>query len=166
MPGRTSVAAAIVLTAAAASCPSFAEIDADWRSFDDRASGTHVEYPAVIFSVSEASQSGDRPGQAFATRDGRAHLAVFAVHNPGRRSAAAFIASNLRVPASTLHYQRTTSSFFVVSGIHDDNIFYARCNSSADHTRLHCINMVYPAREKRRWDAVVTRISRTLRAAR
>lgn len=163
MTGRTSIIAGIVLTAAAASCASFGEADLRWRGFDDQLSGTHVEYPATIFSVLEATQSRGRPGQAFGTEDGRAHLAVFAVHNPTRSSTAAFIARNLRVPTSTLHYERTTPSFFVVSGVHDNNIFYARCNASSDHAVFHCVNLVYPASDKRRWDPIVTRISRTLR---
>jgi hypothetical protein len=159
-----SIVVGTVLIELAASCASFGDTDLGWRGFDDAASGTHVDYPAGIFSRSEASPSPSRPGQLFGSADGRAHLAVFAVHNPGHASAAAFIARNLRVPASTLHYERTTPSFFVVSGVHDNNIFYARCNASADHSVLHCINLVYPAQEKRRWDPVVTRISRTLRA--
>lgn len=140
--------------------------DLGWRSLDDRASGTHLDYPAALFSTAQPSDAPSRPGQLFTSADGRAHLAVFSVHNPRQGSAAAFIARNLRVPSTALHYQRTTPRFFVISGIHDDAIYYARCNASADHALLHCINLVYPARDKRRWDPVVTRISRTLRAFR
>ena len=165
MSRAISILAGTVLTALAASCAAYGQTDLGWRRLDDPASGTRVDYPGKLFPVREASRSADRPGQLFATADGRAHLAVFAAHNPRRSSAAAFIARNLRVPAATLHYERTTPTFFAISGIHQDKIYYARCNSSRDHALLHCINMVYPAREKRRWDAIVTRISRTLGAA-
>lgn len=165
MTVRISIVTGIVLTAAAASCGSSGQTDLGWRGLDDPASGTHVEYPAGLFPAVEASRSPSRPGQLFGTADGRAHLAIFAVHNPGHASAAGFIARNLRIPASTLHYQRVAPSFFVISGFHDNNIFYARCNSSSNRSLLHCINLVYPAREKRRWDPIVTRISLTLRAA-
>ncbi|HLH90121.1 MAG TPA: hypothetical protein VKX28_16850 [Xanthobacteraceae bacterium] len=162
---KTSIIAGTLLTALAATNGSYGQTDLGWRRLDDPASGTRVEYPSKLFTVEEPSHSRGRPGQLFGTADGRAHLAVFAVHDPRHRSAAAFIARNLRVPAATLHYERTTATFFALSGIHRDNIYYARCNSSPDHALLHCINMVYPAQEKRRWDSIVTRISRTLGAA-
>jgi len=77
-------------------------------------------------------------------------------------SPAAFIARNLRIPRSALSYQRISASFFAISGVNKGNIYYSRCNSSPDHGQLHCIYLIYPASEKRSWDAIVTRISRTL----
>jgi hypothetical protein len=42
-------------------------------------------------------------------------------------------------------------------------IFYSRCNVSPTGATLHCFDMKYPAREKTAWDAIVTRMSRSLR---
>jgi hypothetical protein len=140
--------------------------DLGWRGLDDAASGTHVDYPANVFSVAERSQLPGRPGKLLATPDGRAHLAVFAARTPAHSSPAAFIARHLKVPASSLHYERTTPRFFAISGFHGNDIYYARCNASSDQSLLHCINLVYPALEKRQWDSIVTRISLTLHAAR
>jgi hypothetical protein len=52
--------------------------------------------------------------------------------------------------------------FVAISSVRHVLIFYSRCNFSAD-AAIHCFDLVYPRQEKRAWDAVVTRISRSLR---
>jgi hypothetical protein len=141
-----------------------APMDPGWRVFEDAASGTRVDYPANVFSVPEGHRSNERAsGLRFATTDGRAHFAVFTMPTPKGTSPAAFIARNLKVPESALHYERITPAFFAISGVRAGNVYYARCNASSDRSTLHCIYLTYPAKEKRAWDAAVTRISRTLR---
>jgi hypothetical protein len=41
-------------------------------------------------------------------------------------------------------------------------IYYSRCNFSRSSNTIHCFDLKYPAHEKRAWDDVVTRISRSL----
>jgi hypothetical protein len=54
---------------------------------------------------------------------------------------------------------RITRSFFAISSERDGVILYSRCNfSGAARGAIHC-----PQQEKRSWDAVVTRISLSLR---
>jgi len=131
-----------------------------WRAY--ASSGTRVEYPANIFSAAEGPFQ-IAPGERFGSADGRAHLAVFTMKAEKSRSPAEFIARNLQVPRSALHYERVAPGFFAISGFHDADIYYVRCNSASDRTLLHCIYLIYPAAEKRAWDSIVTRISRTLR---
>src|SRR6202790_4688323 len=57
-------------------------------------------------------------------------------------------------------YRRVTGNFFAVSGFHDKNIWYNRCNFAGPF--IHCVLLNYPANEKRQWDYVVTKISNTL----
>ena len=134
--------------------------DPGWHEYADPKSGTRVDYPANMFSVAEGEfQAGER----FGTADGRAHLAVFTMAAKKSGSPAAFIARNLQVPRSALQYQRVARSFFALSGVHEQDIYYVRCNSSSDRSVLHCIYLIYPTAEKRAWDPIVTRISRTLR---
>jgi len=41
---------------------------------------------------------------------------------------------------------------------------YSRCNFSSEAGgAIHCFDLVYPQAESRSWDAIVTRISRSLR---
>ena len=43
-------------------------------------------------------------------------------------------------------------------------VYYSRCNfSAAGGGAVHCFDLTYPQREERAWDAIVTRISRSLR---
>jgi hypothetical protein len=68
------------------------------------------------------------------------------------------------MPPGQLAYQRVTPSFFAISVLKDDTIYYSRCNFSRSETSaIHCFDLVYPASEKRAWDAIVTRISLSLR---
>jgi hypothetical protein len=50
----------------------------------------------------------------------------------------------------------------VVSCTRGDRIWYNRCNRG--NGSMNCVLINYPAAEKRQWDGVVTRISRTLRS--
>jgi hypothetical protein len=50
-----------------------------------------------------------------------------------------------------------------VSGVRDGTVYYSRCNFYGD---MHCIYMAYPERELRSWDAIVTRVSLSLRGPR
>lgn len=133
-----------------------------WRQFSDPGSGTRVDYPANIFSVEEGAFAM-APGQQFGSADGRAHLAVFTMKAEKSGSPAAFVAHNLQVAPAALDYRRISSKFFAISGVHEADIFYVRCNSGRERSVLHCIYLIYPTTEKRAWDPNVTRISRTLR---
>ena len=63
-----------------------------------------------------------------------------------------------------LDYERVTRSFFAISSERRGLIFYSRCNFSAEAGgAIHCFDLVYRQDEKRAWDPVVTRISRSLR---
>jgi hypothetical protein len=63
-----------------------------------------------------------------------------------------------------LDYHRVTSTFFAISGVNQGMIYYSRCNFSANAGgTAHCFDLKYPASEKRAWDEIVTRISRSLR---
>ena len=64
---------------------------------------------------------------------------------------------------TALDYERITPSFFAISAERDGLIFYSRCNFSSDvGGAIHCFDLVYPSAEERAWNAIVTRISRSL----
>jgi hypothetical protein len=135
----------------------------EWRKFADPDLGTRVDIPTGIFSVPDGP-SHRGTGQQLKTTDGRAVLAVYSQANDERDTPASYLQKNFKEPLAALDYRRVTSSFFVVSGVKDGTIYYSRCNISyARRGRLHCFDLKYPASEKRAWDAIVTRISRSLR---
>jgi hypothetical protein len=64
-------------------------------------------------------------------------------------------------------YRRVTPSFFAISAEREGMIYYSRCNfSTLRGATIHCFDLVYPQSEKRAWDAIVTRISLSLRPLR
>jgi hypothetical protein len=132
--------------------------DTEWRRYVIPSSGTSVDMPVSIFT-SDAGAPENGTGRRFFTEDRRADLTVQSLPNPGNDSPGSFLAK-MRPPAGII-YKRITSDFFVVSSVRGDRIWYNRCNRGQG--RMSCVLINYPAAEKRQWDEVVTRISRTLR---
>ena len=147
--------AALVIAEFAA--PAFAG-DIEWRRYAIPSTGTSVDMPVSIFTSDGGAPEGGT-GRRFYTEDRRADLTVQSVANPANDSPATFLAR--MQPPNGIIYKRVTSDFFVVSSIRNDRIWYNRCNRGRD--TMNCVLINYPAAEKRQWDRVVTRISRTLR---
>jgi hypothetical protein len=126
-----------------------------WSGYRIPETGTNVDIPSSIFT--EQAGRPDGYGMQYRTSDGRADLTVQAVPNDGS-SPAAFLAR--KNPPSGITYKRITPRFFVVSSTRGGKIWYDRCNFGRRY--VHCVLINYPAAEKRQWDALVTRVSRTL----
>jgi len=129
----------------------------DWQRYNVSAGSAAADVPRAIFSE-DGGAAQDGAGRRFVTADGRADLTVQSIPNERDASPAAFLAA--RSPPSGIIYRRVTPGFFVVSSIRDGRIWYNRCNRA--HGAMHCVLINYPAGEKRQWDAIVTRISRSL----
>lgn len=135
----------------------------DWQTFTVPDFGTQVEYPAGIFAVDDG-KAEKGTGERFSSADGRALLTIYSRPNEAGETPASYLKNNLRLSRSALDYERVTTSFFAISSSRQGLIFYSRCNFSSDADgALHCFDLVYPEREKRAWDEIVTRISRSLR---
>ena len=130
---------------------------AEWQRFVIPGTGASAEIPLSIFGEETELPDGGI-GRRFYTADRRADLTVQSVANPSNDSTAGFLAK--RNPPPGILYKRVTPSFFVVSSVRNDRIWYNRCNRSVGY--MNCILLNYPRAEKRQWDSVVTRISRTL----
>ena len=150
--------AALAIVGAFAPALAFAG-DTEWRRYVIPSTGTSVDMPVSIFTSDAGAPEGGGTGRRFFTEDRRADLTVQSVPNPGNESPAAFLAR--KQPPAGIIYKRIASDFFVVSSIRNDRIWYNRCNRG--NGAMNCVLINYPAAEKRQWDAVVTRISRTLR---
>jgi len=133
-----------------------------WTAYRDER-GTRVDYPRDIFSVARGRGEGG-VGHVFESGDGRARMHVYSIPNTNALSPAQFLRSRFPTSRSALSYDRVARNFFAVSSRRGDTIVYLRCNfSGSAGGTLHCVDLRYPAREKRAWDGVVTRISRSLR---
>jgi hypothetical protein len=121
--------------------------------------GTRDDLPARLF----AKRSGPAEkgvGEEWTTSDGRARLSIYVLRNVDGHSPASYLRRYLTDAPSHIDYKRVTSTFFAVSKVGGDRIFYRRCNFAE---AIHCIELAYPKNEKRAWDPVVTRISLSLR---
>ena len=150
---RTSLACVIVVSLAPAAAIAG---NTDWATYRIAKTGAAVEIPIAIFSEDSGSEDGLR--RHFYTGDRRADLTVQSFPNLENDSPASFLAK--KRPPSGIVYKRVTPNFFVVSSFRNGKIWYNRCNRSNDY--MNCVLINYPAAEKRQWDGVVTRISRTL----
>jgi hypothetical protein len=135
----------------------------DWQTFHVQEFGTTVAYPASIFSE-RAGKAEKGTGQRFTSADGRSSLTIYAVENADGHTPASYLRKNLRMPRSAIDYKRVTPSFFAISVERQGTVLYSRCNFASRHGgAVHCIDLVYPQDRARAWDAIVTRISLSLR---
>ena len=164
-----STALNLVFSAVIAAVPIFAMCgqavsavsDEGWRTLEVADLGTRVQYPASIFSVPDGKPEKGI-GERLSTSDGRATFEVYSFANESNETPAGYLNRYLRTPRAQLDYHRVTPSFFAISTVRDDTIYL--CNFSRFGTpAIHCVDLVYPAREERAWDAIVTRISLSLR---
>jgi hypothetical protein len=138
--------------------PGLAQAQAsDWHRYVVPETGAAVEVPRDIFSE-EAGKPEASYGMRFLTSDRRANLTVHSERNDANDTPAAFLAR--KNPPAGIVYRRITPNFFVVSSFRNGAIWYDRCNFAGSF--VTCVLINYPAAEKRRWDAVVTRISNSL----
>jgi hypothetical protein len=126
--------------------------------------GAAVDYPANIFSV-DAGASPRGRGRRLTTSDGRGDFMLYVSSNSDRESPRSYVRKHLAVGEATLDYRRITDRFFVVSGIEQGRVFYSRCNYPGGSSGpMQCIYLLYPQAETKAWDAIVTRMSRSLRS--
>jgi hypothetical protein len=144
-----------------AAVPGLLREDQQWEPV--RAFGMQLDYPAGIFAVDQG-RATKGPGRQLSSEDGSAGLMFWVEPNENGDTPSSFIRARLKVEGQSIDYQRVTKRFFVVSGVRRGRIYYSRCNFPDRATGpLHCIHLEYNKNEKRPWDAVVTRISLSLR---
>ena len=102
------------------------------------------------------------PGRRFVSPDGDSWL-VARPARAGRSVQNAMDAIAYR-RGERITYQRRGRSWIAVSGFRGDRIFYRKSNLACHGTEWHHIEMEYPAADKRRMDATVTRIARGMTA--
>jgi hypothetical protein len=148
---------AVVAAAPAAAAPG----GSGWGQYRDREAGVAFDFPGHVFAIDSAEQS--RQGTVFTSTDGRARIRVFGFVNEAGDTPARYLRRVARPEDANFTYVRTTSRFFVASGTRDGMIFYRRCNFAGGSGQVGCLQLDYPQGDKRAFDPVVTRISRSLR---
>jgi hypothetical protein len=103
-------------------------------------------------------------GLRYKTPDDRAKVAIWTQRNTRHETPASYLHRTFNIPHDTIDYERFTADFAVISGLFGTKVYYIRCNFSSRSGSFHCFDLAYPVREKRAWDDVVNRMSRSLRA--
>jgi hypothetical protein len=159
----SSLAAFIVCVSGFTGGAAAVERTAGWGQYRDRQAGLTFDLPTHIFPLDSAREG--RTGTVFSSSDGRSQMRVFGAVNEANDSPREYLARIAKSDAADFSYVRTAPTWFVASGTRDGVISYRRCNFS-NSKRIGCIQLNYPQREKRAWDAAVTRMSRSLRMVR
>jgi hypothetical protein len=125
--------------------------------------GTILDFPANVFTQAEGAPPVGS-GRRFRTADGRADVSIYTLANGEHATPRSYLSRHLKSDFSNLHYDRVGDRFFAVSGIVRGKTFYSRCNFEGRRGAMHCLYLAYPAAQTHAWDALVTRMSRSLRA--
>jgi hypothetical protein len=137
--------------------------DLTWRVYDDAEHGCELEYPATIFAA-DAVRS-DQP-RRFSSSDENVYFRILGTVNSAGWTPAEIKRKYLgsSMPGKVV-YERTKDEFLVLSGYRNGNIFYTKVVVSDDR-RVACIlDLTYPRAMKRRFDGIVTRMSRSFEVA-
>jgi len=136
---------------------------ASWASYRNARLGFSLRYPADIF-VHEPTQS-DHLVTHFRSGDGRATLRIVATSNvPGRTLAqyrTALIQERYRQVKFDYAPQRDT--WFVLSGVAGDDIFYERVTFACDRRSLHGWVIVFPSSERQLYEPIIEEMHRNYR---
>jgi hypothetical protein len=133
-----------------------------WGQYRDSELGLSFDLPAHIFPLDSAERG--QSGTVLSSSDGRAQVRVFGFVNEANDTPREHLRRIAGSDATDFTYVRTAPTFYVASGTRDGVISYRRCNfSRGANGRVGCIQLNYPQRQKRAWDAAVTRMSRSLR---
>lgn len=162
----TGTSRLLISVAATASCfafsgsqPAYTQTnfrDIRWSAYHDKATGASIEYPSSVLSETHA-ESGRT---ALKSRDQRASLIIYSRPSMNARPQE-FMERQFSFHGLSIDYHRVTDEFFVVSGTRAIMVHYIRCN--LERSIYACFELSYPKKETKQWDAIVARISRSLK---
>ena len=149
-----------LLVALVAVLPAAAE--EGWTTYVNDRFGTVVEYPDIFDHLDRPPENGD--GQTFRTRDGSARLSAYGFYNV-EEEAMRQLMLRQKQQGVAYTYSAATRDSFALSGTKGGRVLYTRCIMSAQSSdTVNCVELEYPESEIRRWDGIVTRVSRSLRS--
>lgn len=161
-----SIVVALTLALSSYGTISIAAAQERWTTYINARFGTTADYPAHLFTQRDPPpENGD--GQTFRTADGRARLSIYGAHNAEGDTPQSYLEKYVDLEGVAVGLKRVTARFYAVSGTRGEEIFYDRCNFPAKRDWvIDCFTITYPAADKAAWDAVVTRLSGSLRNGR
>jgi hypothetical protein len=133
-----------------------------WTTYEDSNFSCVLDYPSGLFSPKAVPPGKPR---LFSSRDGDVYFRIQGVANPDRWSPRTirgkYVSANI---PGDLTYDRTRKNFVVLSGHRGENIFYTKVAASSDRSSTCILEITYPRAQKKLFDRIVTRMSRSLRS--
>jgi hypothetical protein len=136
---------------------------ASWASYRNVRLGFSLRYPAHIF-VPEPAQSDDLVTR-FRSRDGRATLQIVATSDVAGRTLAQYRTALIqgRYRQAQFDYAPQRDTWFVLSGVAGDDIFYERVTFACDRRSLHGWTLVFPSSERALYEPTIEEMHRNYR---
>jgi hypothetical protein len=161
MISRRHIVLALAGSAALGAAPAAAQ--KVWRTYKNERFGTTVEYPADKFIPQPPRENVE--GLRFIATD-NAEFTVSAINNVLDQNLAGLEAAALKARPldERITYRDRGPNWFVFSGTKADAVFYERHLLSHRGKIVNDLEILYPARLRRIYDPIVTRMARSFRA--
>ncbi len=154
-----AIPALLFIVAAFAPTASRAE---SWAVYQDDLHECRLDYASDVFTQGSIDED---EFQRFSGPNRQTYFRVKGLPNEEKWSPEQIRAEYIKSRgADDVVYERTKSDFLVLSGFRGDNIFYTKVALSSDNETICVLDISYPRKAKRAFDAVVTRMSRSFAA--
>ena len=129
----------------------------DWQTYTNDRHGTRIDYPADVFVPQPPPDNND--GRQFASGDGQSSFYVYAQYNAlGQSLKALYDTDRTPTIGEQVTYSKLGGSWFVVSGLRADTIFYRKTILTSDDL-IRAFEITYPPALKPMFDAIVPRMA-------
>lgn len=140
---------------------------ADWTTYSNESYKFSVDYPADLFEVSEKSENGD--GINLKNNDSSVEFRAYGFNNGDELSLTQvrdiILEDN---DGRNVTYKAVKKNWIVISGTEEEDgrtmIFYQRLAASSDLSKFSAFELIYPQSDKTQYDALVKRMSLSLKA--
>lgn len=168
MRGRYSVWHGFIAAALIVSWCSVALADG-WTTYVNPRFGTTAEVPLGGFTADRPPENGD--GQSWTSTDGKGRISAYGSYLvvadtlQGYRE---FSLNTARKDGVTITYSAAGGNWLAYSGTQGSVIVYMKAllSKDCDPPVVHHVYLQYPAAQRKRYDAIVRRMAKSLRAGR
>jgi len=136
---------------------------ASWTHYRNARFGFALKYPGDIFAF-ELALSDDHV-KRFRSRDGQAALQIFGTANAAGRTLAQYRTALIqeRYPQARFDYAPQRETWFVLSGVTGNDIFYERVTFACDRRSFHGWMLIFPAAEREVYEHIIEEMHRNYR---
>ena len=131
-----------------------------WETYRSERFGYSLLAPASVFE--QRSETPDGRGVEFRSNDGLVKLKVLAANNADNISLSDYRAAVLRELSggSRLSYGPMGQSWFVLSGVRGDSIYYQKVLFACGGHVINAFALTYPEQRRRDFDGIITTIEK------